>query len=90
MLNSKWCQMGAIPSTGDCGELLPDASHRVRGAGLGGPKSDALRAVVAGEPLLLPGMEGRELLQQRSGGEKQFVIPVMRPTPHWPGEKIEA
>lgn len=74
------------------GSFFQTPSRRVRGAGLGRPKSDApggYGGVAAGEPLLLPGTEGREL-PQRSGGEKQFVIPVLKPTPHWPGEKTEA
>lgn len=34
MLNSEWCEVGAF-LPGHCGELLPDVSHQVRGAGVG-------------------------------------------------------
>lgn len=68
MLNSWWCQVGAF-LPGDRGELFTDASHRVRGAGLGGPRSDApgLSPRVSLSSLLE--WRGRGLLQ-RSGRRK--------------------
>lgn len=87
MLNSEPYQIGAF-LPGDCGELLPNASHLFRGAGVDDSGSDpGLSPRVSLSSL--PEWRGGGLLR-RLGGEKQFAIPDIGPAPHSHWEKTEA
>lgn len=88
MLNFEWCQMEVF-LPGDCEEFLPDASHRVRGAGLGDPRSDAPGLSLRVNLSSLLEWRGGGLLRS-SGGGKQFAVQKLEPTPHGQWEKFEA